>query len=125
MFGEFYYWLYEYRKKSKSNNTPGFDAFLGVSFLQCMNVLILFGVANYFLAIDISKNLATYAGIFLYISITVVNYFNLIRKKDEIIKKCEKLSTQRQSRGKLHFWLYTLITLGLFIYVITNLVTPK
>lgn len=124
MFYEIYYWLYEYLKKSKTN-TPGFDAYLGVSLLQCMNVLILFGIANYFLAMDISKNLAAFAGIFLYISVTVINYISLFRRKDVIIKECEKLSKERQSRGKLHFGLYTLITIGLFIYVLLNLVTPK
>lgn len=124
MFREFYYWLYDYLNESKTIS-PRFDAFLGVSLLQCMNVLILFGLANYFLAIDIPKESAAFAGIFLYISVTVVNYFSLFRKKDEIIKKCEKLSTERQRKGKLHFRLYALITIGIFIYVLIYLVTPQ
>ena len=124
MFNEFYYWLYGYLKQSKADN-PKFDAFLGISLLQCMNALILFGVTNYFFTIDISKNIAVYSGIFLYVSITVINFFSLFQKKDEIVKKCEQLPQERQSKGKLYFWVYALGTIGFFIYVIINLVTPK
>jgi hypothetical protein len=125
MFRELYYWLYELLKKIKTNDNPGFNAFIGISFFQCMNVLTLGGIANYFLSLDISKSTAVYSGIFLYVSLTTVNFFILFRKKDEIIKKCEKLPAERKSKGQLYFWLYALITIGFFIYVIINLVTAK
>ena len=125
MFKELYYRLYELLKKVKTNDNPGFNAFIGISFFQCMNILTLGVVANYFLNLDISKSSAIYSGIFLYVSLTVVNFFILLRKKEEITKKYEQLPIERQGKGKLFFWVYALITTVLFIYVIVNLVAPK
>ncbi len=90
-----------------------------------MNILTLGVVANYFLNLDISKSSAIYSGIFLYVSLTAVNFFILFRKKEEITKKYEQLPIERQGKGKLYFWVYALITTVLFIYVIVNLVAPK
>lgn len=125
MFKELYYRLYELLKKVKTNDNPGFNAFIGISFFQCMNILTLGIVANYFLNLDISKSSAIYSGIFLYVSLTAVNFFILFRKKEEITKKYEQLPIERQGKGKLYFWVYALITTVLFIYVIVNLVAPK
>ena len=41
MFKELYYRLYELLKKVKTNDNPGFNAFIGISFFQCMNILTL------------------------------------------------------------------------------------
>ena len=90
-----------------------------------MNILTIAGIANYFLRLDISKNTAISIGLFLYISITTINYLLLFRKKDEIFKKCEELPTEIKSRWKLFLWLYGLISIILVLYVITNLVIRK
>ena len=114
MFRELYYWLHELLKKIKTNDNPGFNAFIGISFFQCMNVLTLGGIANFFFALDISKDTAIYSGIFIYVSLTAVNFFSIFRTKEEIIRKFEKLPIERQSKGKLYLWLYMLITIALF-----------
>jgi hypothetical protein len=121
MFKELYYWLYELLKKIKSNDNPGFNAFIGISFFQCMNILTLVGIVNHFFALEISKNAAIFLGIFIYFSLTGINIFHLFRTRIEIIKKFEKLPTQRQNKGKLYFWLYMLVTIGLFMFIIINL----
>jgi hypothetical protein len=125
MFKELYYRLYELLNKVKTNDNPGFNAFIGISFFQCMNILTLFGIANYFLNLSVPKSSAVYSGVFLYVSISVVNFFVLFRKKEKIVKRYKQLPIERQRKGKLYFWLYALITIVLFIYVIVNLVTPK
>jgi len=125
MFSELFYWLFELLRKDRPNESPGFDAYLGISLLQCMNILILFGVANFFLEFNISKNLAASSGIFLYIFITIVNFFTLFRKKSEIVNRYENLSRKRRMKGILFFWGYVLSTIVLFIIVLTNLVTIK
>lgn len=125
MFKELYYRLYELLKKVKTNDNPGFNAFIGISFFQGINILTLVRIANFFFTIDISKDTAIYSGIFIYVSLTAVNFFSLFRTRKEIIKKFEKLPIERQSKGKLYLWLYILITIGLFMYVIINLATPK
>lgn len=125
MVKKLYYILYELLRKVKTNDNPGFNAFIGISFFQFMNILTLCGLANYFFNIEISKSNAVYSGIFLYIILTTVNFFILFRKKDKIKKKYQQLPKERQRKGKLCFWLYALITIALFIYVIFNLVMPK
>lgn len=125
LFKELYYWLYELLKKVKTNDNPDFSAYLGISFFQCVNVLALVGILNYFIVFDIPINIAVYSGIFIYVLLTAVNFFTLFRKRNEIIKKFGKYSTSQQNKGKIYFWLYALTTVILFIYVIINLVTPK
>jgi len=125
MFSELYFWLYEYLKKVKTNENPGFNAFIGISFFQGINILTIGGIVNYFFAIDIPRNTAIFSGIFIYVSITAVNFFSLFRRRNKITEKFVKVSAERQSIGKLYFWLYVLATMALAVYVLTNLVTPK
>jgi hypothetical protein len=125
MFNELYYSLYEVLKKVKTNDNPGFNAYLGISSFQCFNIITLGGIANYFIKLDISKSSGVYFSIFLYVLVTAVNYFTLLRKKDKIIKKFEKLPIERQRKGKLYFWLYALITLALLMIIVIFLVKPK
>ena len=125
MFEELYYRLIELLKQLKTNDNPSFNAFIGISFFQYMNILSFGGIINYFLNYNISKNNAIYFGIFLYVLLTGINYVILFRKKEKITKKYEQLPIERQSKGKLYFWLYALSTTVLFIYVLVNLVTPN
>ncbi|MDP4188422.1 MAG: hypothetical protein Q8905_10260 [Bacteroidota bacterium] len=124
MFAELFYWFYEILKKDRPNDSPCFDAFLGISVLQCFNVGSLLGVVNYFLAIKISKNVSVIIGVVLYVLITTINFFVLYRRKYEIIKKFENSSDKRQKRGKLYFWIYALTTMAFCIFVLANF-TPK
>jgi len=125
MFKELYFHLYGSLKKVKTNDNPGFNAFIGISFFQCMNILTLLRIAKYFFTLDIPKSTAVYSGIFIYVSITAVNFFSLFRKRNEIIKKFGEYSIARRNKGKLYLWLYMLATIALFMYVLINLVTPK
>lgn len=125
MVNELYYWLYEYLKKIKTNDNPAFNAFIGISFFQGINVLTLVGIANYFLAFDISRNTVIYSGIIIYVSLTAINFFSLFVKRNKIIKKFEGFSAKRREKGKLYLWLYILATIALAMYVLIYLVTPK
>ena len=125
MFTELYYWIYRVLKKIPTNDNPEFNAFLGISFFQCMNVITLIGIANYFFVLNVPKNIVIYSGIFIYVIITVTNYFSIFSKRDEVKKKYEKLETTRRKKGQLLLLLYVLVTIILFIYVLTNLVVAK
>jgi len=125
MFKELYYWLYKLSLKRRNNNDSVFDAFLGISFFQGMNILTLLGVVNYFLALDISKNNSIYLGIFIYVITTFINYFSLFRLRNAIINKYEELPRERRNKGKLFFLLYCLLTIVLFMCMIIYLVKPK
>jgi hypothetical protein len=125
MFAELYYWTYSILKNIKTNDNPEFNAFLGISSFQCLNILSIFGIINYFFVFDIPKNIVIYCGIILFVSITVTNYFSIFSKRDEVKKKYEKFDIARRRKGQLFLLLYVLVTLVLFIYVLANLVTAK
>jgi Na+/H+ antiporter NhaD/arsenite permease-like protein len=125
MFSELYYWLYTILKKIKTNDNPEFNAFLGISSLQYLNIASLFGVANYFLVLNITKNLVILASLIVLVVIAIVNYYNFFSERDELKKKFEKFSPARRRKGQLFLLLYVFVTLILFIYVLANLVTPK
>src|SRR5437868_14360889 len=99
MFRELYYRLFESLKGVKTNTHPAFNAYLGISSFQCINVATLLAIINYFLKIDVSKNTSVYIGILLYIFLTVINFFYLFRKKDELGKKFDKMQMKRQNIG--------------------------
>jgi len=122
MYKLIYFLIYTDFKKVKTNDTPAYNALLVLSLLQSMNFLSLGAVVNYFLKIEIDKNNATYFGIFVAFLLLLINYFYIFRKKDAIEKKYESKSIAKR---QFYLWLYIVISVALFIYVITNLVTPK
>jgi len=125
MFTELYYWTYSILKKIKTNDNPEFNAFLGISSFQYLNVASLFGVANYFLVLNTTKNLVILVSILVLAAIAIVNYYSFFSKRDTIKKKFEKFSPSRRMKGQIFLLLYVLTTLILFIYVLANLITAK
>jgi hypothetical protein len=122
MFTELYYWLYRTIKKNKFNKEPELSAYFLLSSFQGMNIVTLLAFANYFLDIFISKEIVVICAPILFLSILVINYLYLYRKRNEIIKKLEEFSTKRRATGKIFFIIYILATLFLLFYVITNFV---
>jgi hypothetical protein len=125
MFKELYYRLHKLLKKLNINDNPEFNAFIGISFFQCINILSLWVIINYLLNLDISMHNAIYSGVFLYVSLTTVNFFVLFKKKKVIKKKYDQLSTERQNKGKLYFWIYVVLSLMIFFVSVSYFVTPK
>ncbi len=125
MFAELYYWTYSILKKIKTNDNPEFNAFLGISSFQYLNVVSLFGVVNYFLVLNTTKKLVILASLVVLAAIAIVNYYSFFSKRDDIKKKYERFSPARRKKGQLFLLLYVLVTLVLFIYVLANLVTAK
>jgi hypothetical protein len=125
VFKELYFWLSELLERVRTNDNPNLSAYIGISFFQCMNILTIYGIINYFFTFNISKSIAIYLSILIYVIISVFNYFYLLRKRDEIEKKFEEYSIGKQRKGKLFLWTYISLTIVIFIFVLTYMTTPK
>jgi archaellum biogenesis protein FlaJ (TadC family) len=122
MFKQIYFFIYTDFKKVKTNDTPAYNALLALSLLQSMNFLSLGAIVNFFFKIEIDKNNAIYLGLFIAVLLLLINYFYIFRKKDDIEKKYE---SKPFAKRQFYLWVYISLSVGLFIYVVTNLVTPR
>jgi uncharacterized membrane-anchored protein len=120
MFKEFCYYLYEIHTGNESDNNKFFSALIGISFFQGMNILTLWGVLNSLFGIVISNDSIVPVGIFLSVSISIVNYFHLYCKRTEIIRKVEGFTSKREKVGKIVFVIYISTTLFLLFYIMNN-----
>jgi hypothetical protein len=125
MFRVIYYSLFKFLSKTRPKETPAFDAYLILSLFQCMNVLSIFGVINYFIRMDIAKNAAVIMGITLYLLTTIINFFALFRKRHFIFSQFDKFSLSKIKTGKYKLLTYLLVSTAIFLYVLFNLVSMK
>jgi len=125
MFKEFCYYLYEIHTGKESDNSKFFSATIGISFLHSMNVMAVWGITNYLFNLLIPKDSVIILGVFISVLISVINYFYLYRKRNEIIKKIEGFSSKREKIGKTFFIVYIISTLFLLFYVINNFVPVR
>lgn len=122
MFRELYYLLIQTLKKVKTNDNPAFNAYIGISFFQGYNLLSFLIVIRYFFSVNIEKDLAIILGIFLWLSITVFNYFTLYQKRNDIVKTFDHYSNRWRTRGNFVLWTYMILTNLAFFYLAFNFV---
>ena len=125
MFKELYYSLILTLSRSETNDNPTFNAFIGISFFQCMNILSLIGIINNFLKMDLTEKIAIFCGIFLWLIISVLNFFFLYRQREKIISHFKQFPKHIIRKSKVILFIYSISTIIIFIYVLVNLVTPK
>ena len=99
MFNEFYYYVYEIHTGKGSENSKFFSAIIGISYLQSMNLATLWGLLNSFFDFVITKDSVIFFTLIISVIISVVNYFYLYRRRNEIVKKVEGYSTKREKIG--------------------------
>lgn len=122
MFRELYYLLIQTLKKVKTNDNPAFNAYIGISFFQGLNLLSFLIVFRYFFFVNIEKDLAIIMGIFIWLSITCINYFTLYYKRNDIVKTFEHYSNGWHTRGNVFLWTYMILTNLTFFYLAFNFV---
>ena|ERR1035437_7376450 len=125
MYKEFYYYVYEIHTGKGSENSKFFSALTGISYLQSMNLMTLWGIGNYFFGIVITKDIVIFLSILIYVLFSVINYFYLYLKRKEIMKKVEGFSEKREKKGKTFFVIYIIATLFLLFFVIKNFVPVR
>ena len=125
MFTETYFWLYRTIEKNKFNKEPDLSAYFLLSSFQGMNIATLLGIVNYFIDVLIPKNVVIMFAPILFLSILVINYLFLYRKRIKIIKKFDGFSTRRKTIGKILFVLYIIASVSLLFFVIKNFVPVR
>ena len=118
----FYYFLYLFLLKIKTNDQPFTNAYIGISFFICLNILSIFGVLNNYFSYNLSKDSIILAAAFMYVGITILNYFTLYKKRKEIVSKFKNESISIKKRRKIIFSAYLILTLCIFIYISQNMV---
>ena len=123
MFKEFYYLMYCRLLKTKTNDTPAFNAYLLVCMAMCFNVLTAIVVLCYFFDISLKKDInATYLGLTLAISISIINYFALYSRRTAIFEKYKKKYEEKESKRRILFRIYEILTYVLFFVACANLI---
>ena len=125
MFKEFYYYVYEIHTGKGSENSKFFSAITGITYLQSVNLATVWGLMNYFIEFEISKDLLIFLCSIIPVIFSVINYSYLYRNKNEIIKKVEGFSEKREKTGKMFFVVYIIASLFLMFFVIKNFVPAR
>ena len=121
MFKEFCYYLYEIHTGRESDNAKFSSAIVGITFLQEMNIISLWGIINYIFKLVIPKDSIIFMGISIWLIITILDYVLIYRKRVEIAQKVENFSFKRKRIGEVLFVLYIIATLFTIYFVIYNL----
>lgn len=104
---------------------PAFNAYILICLLQIFNIGTIATVINYFLKIDMKRDIAIYTGLGLAFIMVITNRFLLYNKREFIFKRYENIPIERRTKGQIYFWLYVVLSFVIFFVAIANLITPK
>jgi hypothetical protein len=125
MFSEFFFWMYSYLRRIKTNDTPALNGYILICLFQFFNLGTIWVMTNYFLRINFEKNIAVYIGLSTIFILYIFNYFQLYAKREVIFIKYEALNQKRKIKGQIYFWIYILLSLILLFLSAANLVKLK
>ena len=123
MIKEIYYWMVFYLRKVPTNDMPQFNAYLLISMLLCFNILTCVILFCFLLRVDIKSLTSDYKviGFIFGLSIMIPNYFLLFAKRKEITEKYDKLPKKRRIKGIILFWIYSIVSIPLYVILVVNL----
>jgi hypothetical protein len=119
-----YYRIYKALTKVKTNDTPAFNAMILLVTMQAVNILSVFCIINYFYKWVFDKQQVVIGGLFLYIILLIPNYFFLVCKRDEIIKRYENETKEDRLWGTIGLLFYIVVSFVVFI-VLGNTIVQK
>ena len=125
MLNELYYLMYQRLSKTKSNDTPAFNAYLLVCMLMCFNILTLIIVLCFIFGISLKKDISintTYLGLTLAIGVSIINYFKLYSKRTAIFQKYKEKYEEKKSKRKILFGIYEILSYIVFFTTCANLI---
>lgn len=98
-----YYKMYQLLRKVKTNDTPATNAMYLISTCQMINMLTMYALFNHFIfkviRLRSKDEIFVFAFIFA-ISIIILNYFILYKKKEEI---CEKYKNESKLKSRIGY----------------------
>jgi DNA polymerase sigma len=106
-------------KTTRRKDQPFFNAYIGLSFLEYMNLGSIFAVVNYFLKYRVSKDASIYGTLILFALILLCNYFSLWVKKEAIVSRYDSLPIKN---GKILVWIFIILSFSIFFIVLNYFV---
>jgi len=123
MLREMYYWLMYFLKKIGRTEMLEFNSYLLICMLLCFNIMTTFIIACFLLNIEPKLLITDYkiTGIIFGLSIIIPLYFILFARRTQIVEKFDQLPKMRKIRGKIIFWIYSIVSIPLFFILVTQL----
>ena len=109
----------------KNTDMPAFNALLFISALQFLNIGTVVCIINYFLRIDVDSKTASYLALAVGFPLLGLNYILLYSKRDRDFKEFEKMEAKKETKGKIYFWIYVILSITIFFVAVANLTLPK
>jgi len=107
-----YYKIYQNLKTVKTNDTPATNAMVILSMIHCANIATVQILFNHFFNIKVkfgSKNEIILFAVLLSISIMILNYFVLYKRREEI---CEKYKSESKRQSRIGYAVLILYIIG-------------
>jgi Ca2+/Na+ antiporter len=112
-----YFRIYQQLKKVKTNDTPAFNAMGIFGIFQMLNIASIFGIANHFIKVSLSRNQVVVCGIIFFVLLFIPNFMYFFRKKDEICKQYENETKEERRRGTVYLLLYIILSVAVFFTI--------
>jgi len=122
MLTNIYFRIYSALKRVRTNDTPAFNAMILFMCLQSMNISSIFGIINYYLKIDFTRQQAIYSSIVIFILLFIPNFKFFFGKLDIIKNKYQNESNSKRTMSNFYLIIYVLISLVIFFVIGETLV---
>jgi hypothetical protein len=106
MLAQLYYWMCQYLKKVKTNDQPFFNAYLGITFFSCINIVAVGRILYHFKLISGSKEASSFFGLMLYLLVSGILFFTLYLKRVSIENTINEYPARKLKTSKFIFWTY-------------------
>jgi hypothetical protein len=120
MLREMYYWMMYFTGKTGRTDMFEFNTYLLTSVPFVFYIMSIFLLFCHAFNIDYSSIVSNYkvCGIVLCTVVFVPLFFFLYKKRKTIVEKYDTLPPKRRIRGKIIFWIYTIVSLPLFYIIV-------
>ncbi len=115
MIEKFYYLFYKEVKTTRKNDQSFFNAFIGLCFIEFMNLGSVFSIVNHFLKYRVQENVAVIVAVGVFAIAIACNYFVIWVIKEKIIFKYQNSPTKY---GKAIFWGLIIFSFALCFFVL-------
>jgi len=114
-----YYRLWQFFKKIKTNDMPATNAMIFISACQFLNLSLIYIFVEYYSLVKnyfSSKSEIYYYTIPIGLTIYLLNYLFLYRKRDEFYEKYKNETNLQKTIGSIILILYIIVSVALVLY---------
>jgi len=117
MYKAFYYWIYYYLTKIRTNDDPAFNSLMIITLLQGCNLISigrLIFKANH---LHLEKQNAIILGSVFVVGLMVFNYLYLYHRRSVIFETARAYKKLKTNLTRFIFWLYVIGSMAFFYSV--------